>query len=141
MDPHRVQTYLTASFWLRTALNQPKEAEEFLREGLRANPDSFEMLLELSYVYDFSRKDARAARRLCELALQKWQKQEADGLKPSPKAEVEILDGMVRADRQLGDLPNLLADLEALKAISPGKEAIQRSIDETRAALAAPGQK
>jgi len=77
MDPHQVQTYLTASFWLRSALNQPKEAEEFLREGLRANPDSFDILIELGYVYDFNKNDPRSARRLWELALQKWKRQEA----------------------------------------------------------------
>ena len=47
LEPHEVETYVTAAYWLRTSLNKPAEAEQFLRQGLRANPDSYEILLEL----------------------------------------------------------------------------------------------
>jgi tetratricopeptide (TPR) repeat protein len=137
MDPHRIQTYLTASYWLRTTLNQPDEAERFLREGLRANTNSYELLLELGYVYDYNRKNFRVARHLFEEALQKWQEQDAAGLQPPPKARVEILDGLVRADEDDNDLRQLLVDLEALKAVSPHPDAIDKTIQETRAKLAA----
>ena len=35
MDPNSVETYVTASYWLRSHLNQPDEAARFLREGLQ----------------------------------------------------------------------------------------------------------
>ncbi|MGA2543994.1 MAG: hypothetical protein ABSG78_20790 [Verrucomicrobiota bacterium] len=138
MDPHRIQTYLTASYWLRGTLGQPDEAEKFLREGLHANPDSFEIYLELGYVYLFNKKNPHLARSEFDLALQVWEKQDAAGLKPPPKARVEILDGMVRADEDQNDLKQLLVDLEALKAVSPNQEAIEKTILETRAKLATP---
>jgi tetratricopeptide (TPR) repeat protein len=138
MDPHRVQTYLTAAYWLRGTLNQPDEAERFLREGLRANPDSFEILIELGYVYDANKKSPRMARNLFELALEKWKKQDAAGQEPSPKARVEILDGMVRTDEELNDPRQTLLDLDALKAVSPNPEALEMQIEATRAKLAAP---
>ena len=138
MDPHRIQTYLTTSYWLRTTLNQPAEAEQFLREGLRANPDSYEILLELGYVYDVNKKNPRVARNLSELALQKWKQQDAAGLKPSPKGYIEILDALVRTDGEQNDLQQLLVDLEALKAVSPNRDAVEKTIQETRAKLAAP---
>jgi len=138
MDPHRVQTYLTASYWLRGTLGQADEAERFLREGLRANPDSYEILIELGYVFDFNKKNPRMARNLFELALEKWKKQDAAGLQPSPKARIEILDGLVRADQEQNDLQQLLPDLEALKAVSPFPEAVEKNIQATRAKLAAP---
>ena len=144
LDPQLIQTYLNGSFYLRTGLNKPREAEEFLREGLRANPDSYELLLELGYVYDFNKNDPRAARRLWELALQKWKKQDAAGLNPPVKACVEILDGLVRTDRQQHDLKQLLSDLEALKLVSPNPESIEKALQETReqlgAAAGAPGK-
>jgi tetratricopeptide (TPR) repeat protein len=139
MDPHLIETYVTASYWLRRTLNQPDEAEQFLREGLRANPDSFEILLELGYVDDFNRHDPKDARQLFALALQKWEKQDAAGLKPAPKARGEILDGLVRADREQNDFKQMLLDLEALKAVAPHPEASEQDIQETRAKLAAPG--
>jgi tetratricopeptide (TPR) repeat protein len=138
MDPHRIETYVVASYWLRRTLNKSAEAEEFLREGLRANPDSFEILLELAYV-DFDRHDTKDARQLCALALKKWEKQDAAGLKPAPKARGEILDGLVRADREQNDLQQMLIDLEALKAVAPDPTAIDKDIQETKAKLAAPG--
>ena len=138
MDPHRIQTYLTASYWLRGTLDQPDEAARFLHEGLDTNPDSFEILLELSYVYDLNKKNPGVARNVLEEALEKWKEQDVAGLKPSPKARVEILDGMVRVDKELNNPRQMLADLEALAAVSPNKEAIEKTIQETRAQLAAP---
>jgi tetratricopeptide (TPR) repeat protein len=138
LDPHRIQTYVTASYWLRTTLGRPDQAEQFLREGLRANPDSFEILIELGYVFDLSEKNPRMARNLFEVALEKWKQQDGAGLNPSPKARVEILDGLVRADEEQDDLKQLLLDLEALKGVSPYPEAVEKNIQETRAKLAAP---
>jgi len=146
LDPHRIQTYVTASYWLRTTLNQADEAEQFLREGLRANPDSYEILVELGYVFDQNKKNPRIARNVFDTALQKWNKQAAAGLESLPqekrefmeKAKIEILDGLVRTDEELNDLTQLLADLEALKVVSPNPAGIEKSIQETRAKLAAP---
>jgi tetratricopeptide (TPR) repeat protein len=139
MDPHQIDTYLTAAYWLRGTLKKPDEAEQFLREGLRANPDSFEIYLELGYVADYNRHAFGNARRLYDLALQKWEKQEAAGLKPAPNARREILDSLVRADREQNDFKQMLADLEALKAVAPNTEDIEKDIQEARAKLAAPG--
>ena len=137
MDPHRIQTYLTASYWLRGTLGKPDEAEQFLREGLRANPDSYEILIELGYVFDFNKKKPGPARNLFQLALEKWKQQDAAGLQPSPKARVEILDGLVRTDEEQNDLQQSLLDLEVLKAVSPFPEGVEKNIEETRAKLAA----
>ena len=136
MDPHRIQTYLTASYWLRGTLNQPDEALRFLHQGWQANPDSYEILLELGYVYDFNKKNPRIARNLFELALQKWKKQDTAGLNPPDKAHIEIMDALVRVDEEQNDLQQLLVDLEALQALSPNKAAIEKTIQETRAKLA-----
>ena len=64
MDPKRIDTYVTASYWLRTRLDKPDEAEQFLREGLRANPDSYEILLELGRVYFYNKNNSRVARNI-----------------------------------------------------------------------------
>jgi tetratricopeptide (TPR) repeat protein len=138
MDPHRIQTYLTASYWLRGELGEPDQAEQFLREGLRANPGSYEILIELGYVFDENKQNPRVARNVFAEALQEWKKQDAAGQKPPLKACIEILDGLVRTDGELNDLQQMLADLESLKAISPSPDEIEKTIQETRAKLAAP---
>ena len=47
LDQHRVETYLVTAFWLRVRMNKVDDAEEFLRDGLRANPGSAAILYEL----------------------------------------------------------------------------------------------
>ena len=138
MDPHETSTYLTASYWLRTSLNQPDEAEQFLREGLRANPDSYEILLELGRVYFYSRTNSFVARNIFGLASRKWRRQEAAGKKPDARTYEEILGEMVKADRAQGDLKQELADLEELKQVAPAKESLQHQIDEVKAKMAEP---
>jgi hypothetical protein len=138
LDPHEIDTYLTASYWLRTSLNKPNEAEQFLREGLRANPDSYAILLELGRVYLYNRTNTFVARNQFLLARQLWRKQDAAGEKPDPHAYEEILGEMVRADRARGNLTQQLADMEELIKVARSKESLQRQIDELKAKLAEP---
>ena len=136
MDPHEIATYLTASYWLRTSLNKPAEAEQFLREGLRANPDSYEILLELGRVYFYNRTNDFVARNILVQARQKWRRQEAAGKKPDPHAYEEILGEMVKTDRAQDDAKLELEDLEELRQVAPAKVSLQEQIDEAKARLA-----
>ncbi|MFM2295472.1 MAG: hypothetical protein RLZZ350_1885, partial [Verrucomicrobiota bacterium] len=71
LDPQRVETYTVGAFWLRMKLKKVDEAEAFLRDGLRENPDSFEILFELGRLYAEDRHDNLRARNLLELANRK----------------------------------------------------------------------
>jgi tetratricopeptide (TPR) repeat protein len=137
LDPQNVETFITGAYWL-DRLKKPKEAEEFLREGLWANPDSFEILLELGRIYAHDKNDPATARNLLHLALKKWQLHDARGDKPDPEACDQIYGELVRLDKQEGDRRQLLSDLEELEKVSPDKEAVARSIAEVKAQLAAP---
>ncbi len=136
MDPHRIDTYVTTSYWLRTRLDKADEAEQFLREGLRANPDSFEILLELGRVYFYNEKNPRVARSIWELALDKWRRQNLAGENPAPRAQEEILGELVRDDQQSGNLKQLLADLEELEKATPRNAVIEKEIQDVKAKLA-----
>ena len=63
LDPQKVETYTVSAFWLRD-MGKVKEAEEFLREGLRNNPDSYEILLELGRLYHDNYHDSVRARNV-----------------------------------------------------------------------------
>jgi tetratricopeptide (TPR) repeat protein len=136
LDPHEIDAFLTGGYWLRTTLNKPDEAEHFLREGLTANPDSSEILLELGRVNFYNRHNVRLARNIYELALQKWQRHEAAGAKPDPMVHDEILAEIIRTDSALGDLKQELADMEELIKTALGKGSLQTQIDELKAELA-----
>ena len=72
MDPQKIETYTVGSFFMRQHLNRPREAEAFLREGLRNNPNSYEILFELGRLYDENDHDTGRARDVWQLALYKW---------------------------------------------------------------------
>jgi len=135
LDPKRVDTYVTAAYWLRTSLNKPQEAEDFLREGLRANPNSQDILLELGRVYFYSKKNPLVARNIWDMALKNWRQQDQAGAKPDPHIQEEILGEMVREDEQSGNFAQELADLEELKKTSPNKIGVEQSIQDVKTKL------
>ncbi len=133
LDPHRVDTYTVAAYWLRERLNQVKEAEAFLREGLRANPDSYEILLELGRLYAENNRDVPRARAVLELAVEKWLRQEAGKPNPDEAGYGQILGQLANLEEQAGNLDKALAHLTRLKRVSPQPAVVQKRIDELRA--------
>jgi tetratricopeptide (TPR) repeat protein len=132
LDPNRIETYTTASFWLRN-LKKFDEAEQFLREGWRQNPDSFELLLELGRLYETDRGDHERARNVWELALAKWDRLERDKKEPDLYSREQILARLADLEEKQGRLARAIEYLEELKKLSPNPEEIQKQIDERRA--------
>lgn len=135
LDPHRVDTYVVAAYWLRERLNQVKEAEAFLREGLRSNPGSYEILLELGRLYAENDRDVPRARAVLELAVEKWLRQEASKPNPDETAYRQILGQLATLEERTGNLGQAFSHLTRLKRVSPKPEAVQKRIDEVRARL------
>src|SRR5271154_3089208 len=72
LDPENVQTYTVTAFWLRERMHKVAEANQVLLEGLRNNPDSYEILFELGRLYYENYHDAERARNVWELAVRKY---------------------------------------------------------------------
>lgn len=64
LDPDEPLTYTVAAYWLRRRMGQDREAEMFLREGLKHLPDNPALLFELGRVYAENRKDPQRARNI-----------------------------------------------------------------------------
>ena len=138
LDPHRVDSYTVAAYWLRERLNRVPDAEAFLRDGLRANPDSYEILFELGRLYAENNRDVPRARAVLELAINKWIQQEA--AKPAPDASSYrlILGQLATLEEQTGNLDRALSHYTRLKNISPQPDSIQRRIDEVQKKMSTP---
>jgi hypothetical protein len=132
LDPHRVETYTTAAFWLRARVGKAGEAEEFLREGLRANPDSYEILFELGKLYAENHHDPIHARNLWELALRRWNEQDQQQKEPNPVVYEEITTRLAMIEEELGNLQQALYFRELEKKKSPRPEAVQQRIEELK---------
>jgi tetratricopeptide (TPR) repeat protein len=132
MDPNKIESYTVAAYWLRD-LGKKEEAETFLREGLRRNPHSFELLLELGRCY-FERNDLERARNVWEMAMHHWRQQE----NPKPVEQQnrfvagQILNSLARVEARLGNREKAAEWLGIVKKVSPHPEEIER-IAEVRA--------
>jgi tetratricopeptide (TPR) repeat protein len=109
-----------------------KEAEQFLREGLRANPASYEILYELGRLYDESYKEPTRARNVWELALRRWQEQQGSKPKPDLFSLSEISVHLAHLEEEAGNLDLAIAHLELALKGSPMPGELQKQINELK---------
>lgn len=133
LDPQRVETYTVGAYWLRK-INKPQEALQFLREGLRLNPGSAEILFELGRSYE-DQHDIVRARNLWELALRRWQEQQTGREKPDHLLLSQILLDLARLEVRENHRDRAVSYLERLKTVSPSPDQVQKRIDEVKAGL------
>jgi tetratricopeptide (TPR) repeat protein len=137
LDPQKVETYTVAAYWLRD-MGKTKEAEEFLREGLRNNPESYEILFELGCLYSENFHDPARARNVWELALRRWNDQQAAGKQPDLLQLDKIAMYLSRLEEQQGNLARALGLLQLAQKASPNPAVLQPQIDELKQKLAVP---
>jgi len=133
LDPEQPQTYLVASYWLRTELKKPEAAEQFLREGLQYNPGHEEILFELGSIAAEHRHDSQRARNLWELALKNWHTHQAGQPETNLLAGAQILGHLAQLESEQGRRDRALIYLRELAGISPNREAIKKWIAELEA--------
>lgn len=134
-DPTRVENYTVAAFWLRSRLNKVEEAEAFLREGLRANPGSPEILYELGRIYRENKKDNFRARNIWELALRRWNEKFGNSKEPDTFLLQQILAQLAALERDEKNYAKSIEYFEKLKPLSPNPNGIQKQIDELKELL------
>ena len=143
MDPQKIETYTVGSYFMRMHLNRPREAEAFLREGLRNNPNSYEILFELGRLYNENDHDADRARNVWQLALRRWfatfkliprtRRKTNSILKKSPFTSPG-------SKRDAGNYENAIRWFQAAQKVSPDPGALQQQIDEIKTKMAAQTQ-
>ncbi len=138
LDPQRIDTYTVAAYWLRVRLGKVAEAERFLREGLRANPNSPEILFELGRLYLENYKDPVRARNVWELALRRWREQETSKKEPDTFLLEQITSHLALLEEQAGYLERAISYLAMAQKVSPNPDALQRQIDALKQKLLAP---
>jgi len=138
LDPQRIETYTVSAYWLRTQLSRPNEAEDFLREGLRNNPDSFEILYELGRVMEEERHDDIRARNLWLQALKKWKLSESGKTKPDNLTGDQIVSHLARLEERQGNLSLAIAYWEMAAKLSPSVQEIEAHIEQLNQSMGKP---
>jgi tetratricopeptide (TPR) repeat protein len=145
LDPHRIQTYIVTAYWLRAGLGKSAEAEDFIRDGLRSNPHSPDLLFVLGQIYLEDHKDYPRARNIFLAAKKEWHKR--DDSRPAVAENGEetkdylllerILSGLVKVEQAQGNPEQALRYLQELKPDSGDPAAVQKRIDELQARIKA----
>jgi tetratricopeptide (TPR) repeat protein len=132
LDPHRIETYTVTAYWLRNRMGKVGEAEQFLRDGLDANPGSYAILYELGRIYAENRTNTFRARNLWEAALKKWQEQEPAKKEPDNFLLEQISTHLAVLEEKEGNYDKAIAWFETSKKASQTPAALQERIDELR---------
>ena len=114
-----------------------KKRKQFLRQGLRANPDSYEILFELGRVYNENYHDPVHALNIWELALKRWLDQNDAHKNPKEDVYEQIVANLANVEEQQGNLPAAIDYLEMSLQVSPSPDSIQDQIDQLKAKIAA----
>lgn len=145
LNPQDIRTYLVISYWLRTSLNQPSEAEHVLRGGLRANPHNPQLLFELGRIYFDNYHDPVHARKIWEAGLQSWTL-EKPGITQSKRLQPDNADfddrfvfeqlqmHLAQLEGSLGNREAAIARLQQAKLASPKPADVEKMIDELKEA-------
>lgn len=136
LDPQRIETYAVGAYWLRVDQKRPDQAEQFLREGLKANPQSHELYFELGRLYYEARKDTPRARNLLQHAYRLWQRNESGKEEPDRQSFLGITVRLGKLEHESGNPEKAIQWLMMAKAHSPSPESLQKQIDEIRAEAA-----
>ena len=139
LDPNSIETYRTTAYWLRKRMGKVDEAEEFLREGLRANPYDPALLFELGCLYHEDRKNDDHARNLWELGVRKLDEQKAAKTEQDNFVLFQLTLFLARLEEDHGNLAAAIHWLEREKTLSPQPEVIEKQIEEDREKLAKAG--
>ncbi len=138
MDPQMIQTYTVGAYFMCQHLDEPKEAEAFLREGLRNNPGNYQILFGLGRIYFGSYHDTDRARNVWQLALNCFMKQTPELQKENKIGFDEITVNLANLERDAGNYAAAINWFQAAQKVSPAPGALQLQIDELKAKMAAP---
>jgi tetratricopeptide (TPR) repeat protein len=125
MDPHNVGAYVLTSYWVIDRLGKTQEGIRFLREGLKNNPDSWEINAELGRVYFQDTKDYAAAVRVLTRARRLLADSKHDKFQ-----EREVLSFLAYSYKALGKKEDARAVFLSLSQLFPDDRNIKKKIEE-----------
>ncbi|MCS7091623.1 MAG: hypothetical protein RMN51_13425 [Verrucomicrobiota bacterium] len=135
LDPHQVEVYTTAAYWLGRRLGKVNQAEAVLRRGLRSNPDSEEILLELGRLAWEHRRDAERARHLWNAAERVWQRKYLSVNATNRVTLARMLALRAQMEETLGHTEEAIRYWSRLQEVSPHPEAVARRVAALRSHL------
>jgi len=138
LDPQKIETYTVGAYFLREHLHRPDQAEVFLREGLRNNPDSAEILFVLGRIYFENKNDPDRARNIWLLGVKKYRSLPEAAQKHNELIFEELGGNLAKLEDAAGNYRQAIDWLREVQIVSPSPDAIQERINAIQKKMAAP---
>lgn len=135
LDPQKIDTYTVGAFFLREHLGQTQEAEAFLREGLRNNPDSCEIIFELGRLYREGLHDDPRARNVWELGVKKFRLRSPEQQQEDKLVLDELAVNLAHLEEDAGNYAQAIQWFHVAQSVSPAPAALQQQINEVQKKL------
>jgi hypothetical protein len=116
IDPKNIQAYVLSAYYLADRLDRPDQAMAFLREGLKKNPDSWEINAEIGRIYYKHYKNYEGAAYFLNAALEHLNKTPHDKLD-----ERGVLSLLAHTYEALGETEKAHPLYIRLNELFPGK--------------------
>ena len=130
-DPHNVDTYLVAAFWLATEGGEPDVALDLLRRAQAANPFSYRIQLEKGRILVKEARLAEAADAFAA-ALAFWPGDDAPDSEEALYDKRNVLLHQALLHEVYGRNDEAIAKLEQVLELFPHLEALHKRIHELR---------
>ena len=128
IDPHNITAYTTGGYWLADRMKRTGAGIDFLREGLKNNPDSWELNAELGRLYLEHLKSYEPALRFFLRA-----RRLLHGT-PHDKFQVRyVLSFLAYTYREIGEKDKALSVYRSINRLFPDDMNIIRKIDDLSA--------
>ncbi|MGA2785889.1 MAG: hypothetical protein ABSF60_00025 [Verrucomicrobiota bacterium] len=137
LDPDNVQTFTVTAYWLRVRMHKVAEADAFLHEGLRHNPDSYDILFELGRLYDEDYHDTDRARNVWKQAVRKWLALTPEMQKENKLVFEQITTHLGKLESDAGNYGRAVEWFRAAQKISLTPGDLQKRINELKKKMAA----
>jgi len=130
-DPHNIDNYLIASYWVATSMDDKKAAHEILMEARRNTRLHYEIEMEDANIYLKEHK-LREAESALDAALRIW----PSGQDPSGErarigmVSLLMLKGLLREIN--GDIARAVACLQQILRITPNDHDIEKRLEELK---------
>lgn len=135
LDPQKIDTYTVGAFFLREHMGRTQEAEAFLREGLRNNPDSCEILFELGRLYRDGWHDISRARNVWELGVKKFLLRTQAQQQEDAFVLDELTVNLAHLEENAGNYGQAIHWFQQAQKVSPNPAGLQKQIDDLQKKL------
>ncbi|MFW6151425.1 MAG: tetratricopeptide repeat protein [Verrucomicrobiota bacterium] len=120
-DPHNVQAYLVAAFWLRTGINRPDKALKILEEAQWNNPMNAKIQFAKARIY-ITQKELSRARSALNAAVAFMEKGEDKSAPENKSLKARILSYRAILHEIAGNNRQAARDYEKVLALFPNRK-------------------